>query len=488
MALASCDGQEVCAICGDENASRHYGVTACFGCKGFFRRSVKAGLKYICQFDGQCTFDKGKRNTCRFCRFERCLKTGMSTEAIRPDRDSTGKQLRPRKCAILEQRKYTAQSSSTSAKRNRFAQKTLLLQLMNLEYSINMGKVQKTTVNACDQVVSANQFTLSEVLDNPESVDSERTQIRYDAIRTASADDITASIRRSLISTIDWVNGIGAHFGVVSTAEKLALLNSRAVLLALFSVAARTSQSTTNPDAFCLPLGCSVKRYASKNVMVQTLVSRILDDLIAPLNRLSLDEREIVAFKAIIALNPDAVGLSPTTARSVAAYRDRVLHALFQNISDQFLTNGAASRFANILTLLPALTDISSLITNYSIIESLFGSGVDSLLVELLGQNRKKHDDATKMRQYSMRRSVVDKVTQTDNLLAAKEEYFAQADSRVQTKVCDNYCKFATPSPDPLSYYPSSCGIVSPYMEQTSKPSYYCQQLPILDYVDLHLQ
>uniref|UniRef100_A0A914UV93 Nuclear receptor domain-containing protein n=1 Tax=Plectus sambesii TaxID=2011161 RepID=A0A914UV93_9BILA len=80
MALASCDGKEVCAICGDENASRHYGVTACFGCKGFFRRSVKAGLKYICQFDGQCTFDKDKRNTCRFCRFERCLKTGMSTE------------------------------------------------------------------------------------------------------------------------------------------------------------------------------------------------------------------------------------------------------------------------------------------------------------------------------------------------------------------------------------------------------------------------
>lgn len=51
----------------------------------------------------------------------------------------------------------------------------------------------------------------------------------------------------------------------------------------------------------------------------------------------------------------DAVGLSPTTSLSVAAHRDRVQQALFQNTSDQYLSNSAASRFANILMLLPAI-------------------------------------------------------------------------------------------------------------------------------------
>lgn len=50
-----------CAVCGDSPAKVHYGVLACFGCKGFFRRAVKDGQnKYVCRYDKKCKVDKCK--------------------------------------------------------------------------------------------------------------------------------------------------------------------------------------------------------------------------------------------------------------------------------------------------------------------------------------------------------------------------------------------------------------------------------------------
>uniref|UniRef100_A0AC35U798 Fibronectin type-III domain-containing protein n=1 Tax=Rhabditophanes sp. KR3021 TaxID=114890 RepID=A0AC35U798_9BILA len=81
--------EKVCAVCGDTPAKIHYSVLACLGCKGFFRRGVKEGRnKYVCRFNKCCIVDKFQRNSCRYCRFHRCLNAGMDPNAVRPDRDS----------------------------------------------------------------------------------------------------------------------------------------------------------------------------------------------------------------------------------------------------------------------------------------------------------------------------------------------------------------------------------------------------------------
>ncbi|CCD67149.1 Nuclear receptor domain-containing protein [Caenorhabditis elegans] len=89
------DGQ--CMVCGDRSAGKHYGVMACYGCKGFFRRTIRSQQTYTCRFTQKCAIDKDQRNACRYCRFQRCLTVGMEPEAIRPDRDVIGKQKNPRK-------------------------------------------------------------------------------------------------------------------------------------------------------------------------------------------------------------------------------------------------------------------------------------------------------------------------------------------------------------------------------------------------------
>ncbi|XP_044020416.1 nuclear receptor subfamily 4 group A member 1 isoform X2 [Aphidius gifuensis] len=76
---------QLCAVCGDTAACQHYGVRTCEGCKGFFKRTVQKGSKYVCLAERSCPVDKRRRNRCQFCRFQKCLKVGMVKEVVRTD-------------------------------------------------------------------------------------------------------------------------------------------------------------------------------------------------------------------------------------------------------------------------------------------------------------------------------------------------------------------------------------------------------------------
>ncbi|KAM9805280.1 retinoic acid receptor beta-like [Syngnathus typhle] len=80
-----------CFICQDKSSGYHYGVSACEGCKGFFRRSVQKKISYTCQRDRKCVITKVTRNTCQYCRLHKCLAVGMSQQSVRNDRTSQKK-------------------------------------------------------------------------------------------------------------------------------------------------------------------------------------------------------------------------------------------------------------------------------------------------------------------------------------------------------------------------------------------------------------
>ncbi|XP_051852422.1 peroxisome proliferator-activated receptor delta isoform X3 [Antechinus flavipes] len=71
-----------CRVCGDKASGFHYGVHACEGCKGFFRRTIRMKLEYE-KCDRSCKVQKKNRNKCQHCRFQKCLALGMSHNAIR---------------------------------------------------------------------------------------------------------------------------------------------------------------------------------------------------------------------------------------------------------------------------------------------------------------------------------------------------------------------------------------------------------------------
>lgn len=74
----------LCKVCGDVASGFHYGVHACEGCKGFFRRSIQQNIQYKkCLKTESCTIVRINRNRCQQCRFKKCLSVGMSRDAVR---------------------------------------------------------------------------------------------------------------------------------------------------------------------------------------------------------------------------------------------------------------------------------------------------------------------------------------------------------------------------------------------------------------------
>ncbi|XP_059867530.1 nuclear receptor subfamily 1 group D member 2 isoform X3 [Delphinus delphis] len=74
----------LCKVCGDVASGFHYGVHACEGCKGFFRRSIQQNIQYKkCLKNENCSIMRMNRNRCQQCRFKKCLSVGMSRDAVR---------------------------------------------------------------------------------------------------------------------------------------------------------------------------------------------------------------------------------------------------------------------------------------------------------------------------------------------------------------------------------------------------------------------
>ena len=69
-----------CYCCFPPPAGKHYGVYSCEGCKGFFKRTIRKDLTYSCRDNKDCTVDKRQRNRCQYCRYQKCLATGMKRE------------------------------------------------------------------------------------------------------------------------------------------------------------------------------------------------------------------------------------------------------------------------------------------------------------------------------------------------------------------------------------------------------------------------
>ncbi|KJH42822.1 zinc finger, C4 type [Dictyocaulus viviparus] len=173
-------GDAICAVCGDGHAKLHYGVLACYGCKGFFRRTLTGKYRYACRFGNNCVVDKFQRNSCRYCRFNRCIEVGMDPKAVRPDRDLTGKQRVPRikkKPIDEELLSHVLRLHGDDWSRKLSSEtRILLLQLMNIEAKVVKG--DNNMINASNpSSKDVRAISLKEMFEQKPSLNGRRTEV-----------------------------------------------------------------------------------------------------------------------------------------------------------------------------------------------------------------------------------------------------------------------------------------------------------------------
>ncbi|XP_063032254.1 nuclear receptor ROR-gamma [Melospiza melodia melodia] len=109
-----------CKICGDKSSGVHYGVITCEGCKGFFRRSERRGPSLApCHRGQRCDIDRATRTRCQHCRLQKCLRLGMSRDAVKFGRMSKKRRERLQAEVLEQLEKDREQNREQNRDRNR---------------------------------------------------------------------------------------------------------------------------------------------------------------------------------------------------------------------------------------------------------------------------------------------------------------------------------------------------------------------------------
>jgi hypothetical protein len=390
---------EVCRVCGDGPARMHYGVPTCFGCKGFFRRTLKRTKEYSCRYNGNCVVDRYERNSCRYCRFKRCLEVGMDPKAVRPDRDAAGRShpIRHRRSRnSLGEIALEDEDDNTDdwIRKLPVDMRTLLMQIMNMDLLVAHGD----TTEDAKKIYPLPFSSIRQILEEPHLLDGKRTEIRYETFRQIQGDELAAIAHRRLIACIDTVDHLFSLMDLHNPQDKIAIIKSSYAPLSIFSFSAATAKVTKQRDILCLCNYGFVPRDIQNTIgdlfhLGNRVVDRAIDELVEPFRSFNFKDQEMALMNAIVVLNPHIKTLSAEAAEQIADLRDRVQETLYNVVRESHPKEVASSRFGNLLLFLPTIMMLGNIIYENLQFASTFGKQqVDPLLAELLDNLEPVHD------------------------------------------------------------------------------------------------
>ncbi|XP_060707177.1 retinoic acid receptor RXR-beta-A-like isoform X2 [Hemiscyllium ocellatum] len=245
--------RNICAICGDRSSGKHYGVHSCEGCKGFFKRTVRKDLSYTCRDSKDCTIDKRQRNRCQYCRYQRCLATGMKREAVQEER----------------------------------------------QRSRERGEEVEPTSGPNDEM-------LVEKILEAEVAGEQKLELQADGegSETVSPNDPVTNIcqaaDKQLFTLVEWAKRI-PHFSQLPLDDQVILLRAgwNELLIASFS-----HRSITVRDGILLATGLHVHRNSAHSAGVGAIFDRVLTELVSKMRDMEMDKTELGCLRAIILFNP----------------------------------------------------------------------------------------------------------------------------------------------------------------------------------------
>ncbi|XP_038671676.1 retinoic acid receptor RXR-alpha-B-like isoform X4 [Scyliorhinus canicula] len=328
--------RRVCAICGDRSSGKHYGVYSCEGCKGFFKRTVRKDLTYTCRDCKECMIDKRQRNRCQYCRYQKCLATGMKREAVL---------LSP---AVQEERQRSRERGEEVESTSGTNDEMPVEKILEAEVAVEQ-KPELQSDGAGSEVASPND----------------------------PVTNICQAADKQLFTLVEWAKRI-PHFSELPLDDQVILLRAgwNELLIASFS-----HRSITVRDGILLATGLHVHRNSAHSAGVGAIFDRVLTELVSKMRDMEMDKTELGCLRAIILFNPDAKGLS--NPAEVEILREKVYASLESYCKQKYPDQ--LGRFAKLLLRLPALRSIGLKCLEHLFFFKLIGdTPIDTFLMEML--------------------------------------------------------------------------------------------------------
>ncbi|CAI5441484.1 unnamed protein product [Caenorhabditis angaria] len=350
----------ICVVCGDVALGKHYGVNACNGCKGFFRRSIWKNRTYACRFGGKCEIAKEQRNCCRSCRLAKCLNVGMNPRAVQGDPVDDNIEWDEEGTPDVSEVGTQTCIQMTKIKTKIEIQKDKIVSILRGVYNrVDPQDLWETTYPG--------EYDFTYAFFNTQVVSS-RTPIRPTAERVASLADVVADYRRNFVLYTDFVKSI-KQLDEICDDDLIRIAKSRFAAFYWWMCANWSAQSGC--DGVCYangayhPVEKAEQPKSEENgirVDYAGVTRKSMDILVNPIKNMELSEEEILIGAVMIILADPVPEVNERSTSILENARDFYLECLA--CCSKQSEERTAVRIGQLTLLVASITDLVHMTTD----------------------------------------------------------------------------------------------------------------------------